>query len=336
VGLTTLPSHNFVGATLTGQFKGLDDNLLDSNFDENDRDTSLQVLIDSVNFKNLCALVLNKESRYFLALGNLSFESLVLQLHHQFMSKFYPYQLRFYLYGAIECCYEHFNPLLSTPSQMASIPEILAVIDDHDCTIIMRNYLMVQIGQQLGPFLYYVGKIRQADSSSRQEILCIKDSFTSRFVTNLAPNNLNEIKSSPAANYEVWQNNNLIFYKNLLTWVYNNKIELSELTHQLLHNEIGEVINYLAKEKFNRLWQKNFVPLWKVLSKLQRIRLIDKLNNREWAEIMAVNSDNLPIFQNYLSKGRYSYLKDEIDYIKMRGLNYEQAEKLLKKVIAVS
>ena len=279
-------------------------------------------------FKSLLSLALPKDNQSLLNYGTKDGPAMVTHLNHQLQAKFYPYANRFYLYAHLSSLSEDFNPF--TADKTLSLIELLMLLNEQDYKLIVQNFVIPKLGNKLGELLSYKKVVRSADGSQKIVTVTITDVDNGRLIAGLPAMLQEGIPKQVAADEEQWHRQNVAALTQLAEMVEKRQLEVGPTTHTLIENEIIHHLHEKERKAYSEMWDNNFIPRWKLAEQKDKIRIIDKLDNRQWAEILAVKPANFEVVSRYISSGRRKFLKEEMDYILQRGLNYAEANGALR------
>ncbi|MCL2520392.1 MAG: hypothetical protein FWE37_05260 [Spirochaetaceae bacterium] len=287
--------------------------------------------IQAEQFKTLLGLTLVKNEQALLNYGSKEPLAMLMHLNHQLQAGFYPYAARFYLYANLQSLNENFNPF--TGGKALTLIELLALFNEQDYKLIVQNFIVPKLGNKLGKLLNYKKVIRNAEGGQKIVTATVSDADSGRLITNLPPALQEAAGKELAENEEQWHSHNFEALKQLAEMVEKRQLEVSVTAHTLIESEIIYHLHEKERKAYNTMWDNDFVPRWKLAEQKDKIRIIDKLDNRQWAEILAVKPANFEVLSKYISSGRRKFLREEIDYILQRGLNYVEANGALKAVL---
>jgi hypothetical protein len=281
---------------------------------------------------NLVAIVMPKNSSALINYGTKDAIAITMHLNHQLHGQFYPYAHRFYLYATPTSLNEDFNPF--TQSKNISILELLELLNDNDYKLVVQNYITHNLGSKLGNLLNfkYVQKNTETGQSTVTKIT-ISDINKEKLINSLPTSLQEQINKQYSEDQTKWRKLNYEALISLAETIERKQLVVSATAFALIEHEIFYYLREKERKIYNELWVNNFVKLWKIFEQKDKIRLIDRLDNRQWAEILAVKPTNFDVIAKYISKGRQKFLKEEIDYIIERGLNYAEANKALRSLL---
>jgi hypothetical protein len=292
--------------------------------------TPLTVFMPLESFKIFVSQVLSHDSRMLMPYGSSRAEAVISHLQHQLTAVFYPYMARFYLYGGAASCTERFNPLTDKHIGPPLLAEMLMLLEEPDYKLVLQNFIIPKLGRNLGSALFYRRMVKNKAGNIEPRLLSLTDFDVKAFVAQLPLAIRETLTKNASADYELWRGYNLEVLKELAGLIHNNNLLLSYRAKLLFEEEVLSYFNEKERLMYNSLWEKDFIARWKIAEPKEKIRMIDKLDNRQWAEILAVKPVNFEVLAKYMSSGRGQYLKEEIDYVIQRGIDYKEANSALR------
>jgi hypothetical protein len=210
-----------------------------------------------------------------------------------------------------------------------SVPEILRIIDTVDAKLLIENFLLARYSQRLRALMSYEEKNK--DTGKFIIRMGTPDWFKSDFMQYLPTLLRGEWEQQkPSSSFAEWQDFNECLLVMVLEAVAQKRLELRSSTLRVLQQLIIEPRQKRAKELFEYHFNLFYIEVWRVLLGKRRAFLVQKLNNRQWAQILVGQPQLLLELYPYISQRRALYIEEELTYLQHAlQVDYAEAQRSL-------
>lgn len=219
---------------------------------------------------------------------------------------------------------------LMVDKAQVSVPELLRIMPFHDVKLIMENVLLARHSQHLNALFSY----REKGEQKGQAVVrwAAADWFKPE-VMGYLPTRLGSewAQQKPSASFKAWQELNGLVLDELVQAMREQRLELTASAVRLLQQLVMEPQQRHAKELFEQQFKGFYDEVWQGLATKKRNFVVQKLNNRQWAQILVCRPQLLLELYPHISRRRALYLEEELQYLQQAlQPDYAEAKRSLR------